>query len=247
MPWKPPTVAPLVASPAGTKAGTITKPVPAAPAAVTKPMPGRDPALEDVFMKSLGKYAALQAFGLTNVLLGQTYKVGGQSCNCGMKQCAICSLGKMKKQSAIFGAREPELDVDSVPFDVRQRMMQRYLGEKGREQPTGYMTPMAIGGAAGGVLGGLAGHLSGGGRISSGAGALGGASLGSMLGAILAHSDKTNISQAAKMMGASPEELQEHMHRQIAAQRAAREFSQQMTGANRHEEHMQTLRDTRGW
>lgn len=108
-----------------------------------------------------------------------------------------------EKQAAIFGAKQPALHVSAIPHDRRLERFKRYLGEKEKEEPTGYGTGIIGGAALGGLplaaLGGLMGGRREGAELAAilgGAGAL----TGGLVGGLAAHHDKREIGRARELM-----------------------------------------------
>jgi hypothetical protein len=116
---------------------------------------------------------------------------------------------ELEKEAKIFGSHVPDtIHHAAIPYSSRRQHYEGYLKDKSQEEPTGYPKAMlggALLGAGGGaLLGGFNGsmsHLPN--MVRHGAligGAVGGLA-GVGTGALMAHSDKQNISDAKSVVG----------------------------------------------
>ena len=156
---------------------------------------------------------------------------------------AALSLFKVAK---IFGESEPDYDVDTIPFEQRQRLHHDYHTAKGNEEPTGYGKAIGVGALAGGIPGALLGsaHSMGGMLLGGALGALGGGAAGGLA----AHHDIDKINEAKGIAGLSEPQRTSHLVKRIQAQRSMAQnmedmdrFNQQMQAERRHQEMLDAM------
>lgn len=131
------------------------------------------------------------------------------------------------KYAAILGAQVPEsIEHASIPYEIRKKQYSKYVDEKSKEEPTGYLKGTTVGGLLGAGLGAGFGALSGLGiRGGARAGALAGGSIGGVVGglggALSAHRDKKSI-ESAKQMANNPELIDENIANHVGEIHRAR-------------------------
>lgn len=135
----------------------------------------------------------------------------------------------LDKFGSVFGADEPDhLEHAGIPFELRQKLYEKYLQQKGQESPTGYGAAMLGGGGLGALLGGGLGLAAG--KPGMGAGIGGG--IGALLGAGVAAGDKHKIEHAQQTLDGG------HVQDELVKNIGDRADTQRMIDGRRHRQLM---------
>lgn len=155
---------------------------------------------------------------------------------------ARADKAEAEKTARIFGEHVPHtIDHASIPYEHRREDYHDYLKTKSQEKPSGYLRGIGGGALIGGGTGALLGALSAVHAPGHGAGVGGliGAGIGGLGGAIAAHSDKSKIDNAQKVL--KDGKIDKDLARQIAFNHDARRADDYWTNERRHWETLGAL------
>ena len=152
----------------------------------------------------------------------------------------------IEKNARIFGESVPHtIDHAAIPYEHRRADYEDYLKTKSQEKPSGYLRGVGGGAVMGGGLGALAGYLSHAGRGPSHAAALMGGALGAGIGglggAIAAHSDKSKIDSAQKVLKSG--KIDKDLADQIAYNHDVNSSGEWWNDERRHQQTLHALRE----
>jgi len=153
---------------------------------------------------------------------------------------------ELEKISKIFGRKSPDesLIEPAVPYHLKRKLLDDYVRDKAKEEPTGLGKALVSGALVGGVLGGATGYGAWrgwrGGRgalLGAGVGAIGGAGVGALMRAGDKREVETmrDIREGAGVPGGK-ERMELFAAAMIGRARARDELSRELRKERRHQE-----------